>query len=288
MLTKILKFARSSINSTSLLFFVVFSIAIVCSGCVVRPSVVSPTKPTGQQAKQPVAQALQAIRKYVEAQTFHSEAERIDFIRNWVYQNSIHLIDKEHDRYAFNTAKVLPMLWHTHLTGQAPAHLSCGPRAAAMQAILKELGIPSQMIFIFTDNYAQVQSHTFLEVFNRETSKWELQDPDFNLYYVNLQTQARVATADLIWGDLDVIVPRSPTAQGWAENNVEILKRDYFEAMMYVNDRKDAKSLILVNLDRFQPEKVFSNNADLTFYGFANKYYRIPFFFKMNEGLSGG
>jgi len=228
-------------------------------------------------AQAPV-QELEPIQAYLEAQNFLSETARIDFIRHWVNQNSIHLIDKQHNKYAFNTPQVLSMLWETHQTKQNPAHLSCGPRTLAMQAILNELGISNRMIVIFTDNYPQVRSHTFLEVFNRETRQWEIQDPDFNLYYINLQTQARVATADLLWGDLEAMLPASQAGIGWDVNEVIHLKQDYFEAMMYMDYSKAKKSIILINADKFQPTEVFEKNSNLTFYKFANQHYQQPIF----------
>lgn len=238
----------------------------------------TPAQPTVQTEDQAYKQALTAIAAYIQRHRFSNDTQRIDFIRDWVNQNSIHLIDKAHAQYAFNVPKVISMLWQTYLTDQAPPHLSCGPRAAAMQAILNKLGMQNRTVFIFTDNYAQVQSHTFLEVFNRDTQKWEIQDPDFNIYYIDVRTQKRLATADLIWGDLDMLVPKSMTAQGWEENNVVILKQDYFEAMMYPAKNKDQQSIILINHDRFDPKKNFPDNGNITFNNFAMRFYKNPVF----------
>jgi hypothetical protein len=272
---KNLHLIRFSVHVSSVLLAVIFFLSIANPAWARGLAAVNAAPITAQPVAQSPAQALQAIKKFVDAQPFSSETARIDFIRNWVNQNSIHLIDAEHNQYAFKTPKVLVMLWQTHLTAQAPAHLSCGPRALAMQAILKELGIPSRAVFIFTDNYNQVMSHTFLEVLNRDTGAWEVQDPDFNIYYVDLRTQKRVATAALVWGDLDVLVPQSATTQGWAENKVAHLKQDYFETMMYLSQQTE-KYVILINRARFDPSKVFVDNGKVTFYTFANRAYKAP------------
>ena len=274
--TKALLSGRIS-NPSGLLLTIIF-FAVACQGCAVQLAMFPPPRLVNPQTAPVAVQELKLIRAYLDAQNFLSETARLDFIRQWVNQNSIHLIDKQHNKYAFNTPLVLAMLWKTHQTNQNPAHLSCGPRTLAMQAILNELGIQNRMVYIFTDNYPQVRSHTFLEVFNRETRQWEVQDPDFNLYYVNLQTQRRVATADLLWGDLETLVPASQAGMGWAVNEVVHLKQDYFEAMMYMDAAKVKKSIILINADKFQPTQVFEKNSNLTFYKFANKHYKQPIF----------
>jgi len=274
--TKILRSGRVS-NSTGLLL-VLICFALASQGCAVQLAMLESKSLINPQIAQVPVQELKSIHAYLDTQNFRSETARIDFIREWVNQNSIHLIDKQHDKYAFNTPQVLSMLWATHQTKENPAHLSCGPRTLAMQAILNELGIQNRMVIIFTDNYPQVRSHTFLEVFNRETLAWEIQDPDFNLYYTNLQTQARVATADLLWGNLETMAPSSQAGTGWEVNEVVHLKQDYFEAMMYMDYAKAKQSIILINANKFQPTEVFEKNSKLTFYKFANKHYKQPIF----------
>ncbi len=108
---------------------------------------------------------------------------KIPSIRNWVNRNSIHLIDLEHDLYAFKIEIVLSKLWEKHKHNALPPHLSCGPRAYAMKEILHLLEIPSRIIDIFQISKNKVNSHTLLEVYNKENNKWVLQDPDFNVEY---------------------------------------------------------------------------------------------------------
>ncbi|MCI5168046.1 MAG: hypothetical protein D3903_18660, partial [Candidatus Electrothrix sp. GM3_4] len=70
------------------------------------------------------------IKKYIDSRSIASKTETIDFVRNWVHKNSIHEHDSSYDlRAAFNTPKVLSMLWRTHEVKDAPVNLTCGPRA---------------------------------------------------------------------------------------------------------------------------------------------------------------
>lgn len=280
------KFIRLFVVFVSLLINAIFFIIIVAQWHSIRPTVVKIVKPIIYSISKQELEDLNNIKEYIDSQNFSSESERIDFIRNWVYEKSIHKIDTEHKKYAFNTPRVLSMLWKTHQTTKGHAHLSCGPRAMAMKSILEKLEIQNRIISIFTDDNPEVNSHTFLEVFNKETKRWELQDPDFNIYYIALDTQERVATAQLIWGDLDSITPVSIDKKGWKNNNVEHLKQHYFETLMYMNHLNGEKSVILINIDRFNAEKVFEKNGNIDFYQFANKHYSNPIFIE-NQGFNG-
>lgn len=227
---------------------------------------------------------LAQIVQMIQAQPFTSESAKIDFVRNWVYENSIHLIDKDHDQYAFRPATVLSMLWQTYSTGAPPPHLSCGPRTWALKIILDQLGIPSRVVMIFTDDNPGISSHTFLEVFDWESADWVVQDPDFNIYYINQRTRQRLSTLQLLLGDLSAIVPVSGAKVGWQENEVEHLKQHYFEALLYMNHLHGKKSVVMVNLDRFDLNKRFAGNDNSTFPEFANKYYKEPVFID-NQGF---
>jgi hypothetical protein len=165
---------------------------------------------------------IASIRKYIESRSIASKTETIDFIRNWVHRNSVHENDPSYDlRAAFNTPRVLSMLWQTHEAREAPVTLTCGPRAFAMQRILKELKIGSRIVMIFTDNFDNCVSHTFLEVFNPDTANWEIQDPDYNIYYIDEKTGERSAALGLIFGDIHSFIPVSYNGKGWKINKVE-------------------------------------------------------------------
>ncbi len=264
------KLTYFSILFGSVLINIAFFTLFVHEWNAIRPFIIKMVKPLIYPI---TAQNINDLNKISEYITSHSsKSDRIDFIRNWVYQNSVHKIDAEHKKYAFKTKKVLPMLWNTHQTSKGHPHLSCGPRAAAMSAILDKLEIPNRMVMIFTDENPQVNTHTFLEVFNIKSNQWEIQDPDFNIYYVD-DTQKRISTLALIFGNLETITPISMDKKGWKDNNVAHLKK-YFEALMYYN--KYTKSTIITNMTRFNAKKIFEKNGHLNFYQFAYKHYRNP------------
>tara|TARA_R110001592_G_scaffold68716_2_gene210749 strand:+ start:1184 stop:1984 length:801 start_codon:yes stop_codon:yes gene_type:complete len=142
---------------------------------------------------------LKSIKQQLDSNTFETQQDRINFIRNWVNTNSVHLIDEEHDNYAFNVPEVLSRLNNHALDsgikdGEKP-HLSCGPRAYVMKAILDFMGIQSRIIDLFGltalgEERLKVSPHTLIEVFEADTNTWVLHDPDFNVAYANRQSKA--------------------------------------------------------------------------------------------------
>jgi hypothetical protein len=229
---------------------------------------------------------LASITEYLRSQAFSSASEQMDFVREWVFGNSVHSVDEEHAEYAFDTAKVLSMLWKTHRTGAGHAHLSCGPRAHAMKAILDESAIPSRRVVVFSGDYPEVTSHTFLEVLNAETGTWELQDPDYNVCYEDRSTGARLPTARLVFVDLDPVTPTSMRASGWEDTGVEHLKEHFFEALLYADHLGEDTKLLFVNTTRFDTDKVFEGNEGVTFYEFAATHYWNPLIVEL-EGPTG-
>jgi len=114
---------------------------------------------------------------------YSSDLELTNNIRNWVNTNSVHLIDEEHDSYAFDVPQVTEKLWQRSAGEIRSPHLSCGPRAYAMKEIVDAMGVQSRIIDIFAITDRVIRSHTLLEVFDRQQQLWIMQDPDFNVVY---------------------------------------------------------------------------------------------------------
>ncbi len=90
------------------------------------------------------------FKHYISAESTLPDLEKVRFIRNWINTNSIHLIDAEHDLYAFKNGRVIKLLWEQHLHNHIKKpHLSCGPRSYAMHELLKAVNIKSRIIDIF-------------------------------------------------------------------------------------------------------------------------------------------
>jgi hypothetical protein len=199
---------------------------------------------------------LQSILQLIEAQQFQTQTETIDFVRDFVYNNSIHMIDEEFWEYAYDTPRVLEMLYDTYANDAPPPHLVCDPRSYAMAEILGHLSIRRRVVYVFTDSLGdEVQSHTFLEVYNEDFGRWEVQDPDYNVYWEDTRTGERVSTLQLVLDDLEAFEPRSSSAERVAFA-LEHLKPYYFEALVYPGGSG------VVNIERFDHENPFLSDLD--------------------------
>lgn len=150
-------------------------------------------------------------------------------VRQWVNTHSIHQIDAEHDSYAFRLPKVIGKLRQFNEAGGTPPHLSCGPRAYAMKAILDALGIESRIIDLFVVVQGEVLSHTLLEAFDRDRGEWILQDPDFNVSYVHALTGKPLSVRDALLADKRDIAAESDGSRIENPDNLAGTVRNYFQ-----------------------------------------------------------
>ena len=234
-----------------------------------------------------IVEAAEDIASLARKQAGPSKAAQARFAREFVFSHSLHQLDSEHARYAWDTRAVLAMLHEHYLTRQNPPHLSCGPRALALKAVLDAMGIESRLVHVFTGDYDEVRSHTFLEVFDEDSARWVIHDPDNDVSYVDAGTGEPVSLMRLVFGDLRSVVPVSQRGRGWELNEIGDLQSHYFQAAKY--DSSDGTSdLVVVNTDRFSVAKRFPANDDMTFVEFSQKNYRRPVFLLNNAISSSG
>jgi len=130
--------------------------------------------------------------------SLNDDLEIATFVRNWVNSNSVHLIDDEHDSYAFKINKVVCRISDYHQSKIGKPHLSCGPRSYLAKLILDKLGFETRIIDIYKIDNGIPKSHTLFEYFDKQHKKWLLQDPDFNVYYVDKYTNMPLGTIECI------------------------------------------------------------------------------------------
>jgi len=192
-----------------------------------------------------LARALDDIAAHVQSKYFSNESEKLDYIRNWVNQNSVHKIDEQHKDYAHKTHVTVPMLWRHHLLRDEAPHLACGSRAYAMKLILGRLGIKSRVIDIFTKAgkvRPGVEGHTFLEVWNRETHTWEIQDPDLNVSFQHAVSRKRVSVFQMVMGNIDEVEPiNSKGPMQWVSD------RGLYNVAVYRLHYEGDRSVVIMN-----------------------------------------
>jgi hypothetical protein len=212
-----------------------------------------------------------AILKNMPTET---ATDKIRSAMEFVHDNSLHLIDDEHEAYAYNaplvTGKLL-LAYQGH-ENEKP-HLSCGPRACVMRDLLKRFGIGARTIQLFSDAHKDVRGHRLLEVLNPETQTWEVWDPDHRVTYVDALTKKSLDIIDFLLGDPENIVPKDGKIEGWKETRTEWLKEgNYFWAVMFEGHGwQMPNSVVLINREKFDINKAFSNGS--TFMDWARKHY---------------
>ena len=162
--------------------------------------------------------------------------QRLDKVRTFISDNSVHKIDG-----AFRANQGRPdsflggLLAHAKGTAAEPIHMECSTRTIAMERIFKALGYDTRIIAIFNSEpsrrpqHAQenLRSHSFLEVMNPKTKRWETQDADYDIYWRSKSSGERISLADSAQS-VDDIEPCSRSDCGWnyarkAENLIQYL-----------------------------------------------------------------
>lgn len=161
----------------------------------------------------------------------------IDAAREWCRGNSIHAMDQWWTDHANDYSYVLEHMYKTAV-GDPTAEtveLLCGNMVNVLAAVLGNLGITSRGIWLYRNNNDFHTGHTYLEVFNDATQKWEIQDADYNVYYVDLRTGQRASVADMMAApDADCFIPCNAQATGWFDTGAEPLRLASFHATQVI------------------------------------------------------
>jgi len=211
----------------------------------------------------------------------HDGATPTEIIRRtmeFVHNNSVHPIDEEHSKHAFDMRLVMNKLLLAYQSDDSERPiLSCGPRSCAMKEILKRFGIISRLVQVLSDDYEQVEGHILLEVFNPDTESWEVWDPDFRVTFVDAVSKRRLDIMEIAFGDKEKVVPQDGAIMGWEETKTAHLKEHYFEAVVFEGgNNKMANSIVIINRHEFNLGRTFSDGLTLEEWMF--KHYLHPRF----------
>lgn len=181
--------------------------------------------------------------------------EQADYIRNFVHKHSVHKIDGEFFSYWRNQNLILDK-FYDHAAGKKKGklHLECSTRTFIQEGLLRHLGYRTRSVDVyqFKENFP---SHSFLEVFNPDSSQWEVHDPDYNVFWKNKETGNVASIEDLI---RDGIVKYSPCVSkgvcGEAlgtKKYKDIMRLDTYFKLAVIIDRDKNYRPLLVNKQGF-------------------------------------
>jgi hypothetical protein len=157
---------------------------------------------------------VQEIHSMLDLATLPDFHQRLDKVRTFISDNSVHKVD---EKFRVNQGKpdafLAGMLAYAKGRRTKPIHMECSTRTIAMQRILKALGYDTRIIAIYNSR-TNLESHSFLEVMNPQTKRWETQDADFDIYWRSKSSGERISLADSAQS-IDEIEPCGRRDCGW-------------------------------------------------------------------------
>ncbi|KQW39466.1 MULTISPECIES: calcium-binding protein [Pseudomonas] len=116
--------------------------------------------------------------------------------------------------------------------------LLCGNMVDVFSGVCAELGLQKRTIWTYSDTQGFFQGHTYLEIFNTTTNKWEIQDADYNVYYTDVRTGERIGVMDMMNADdVEFFIPHNSQESGWAETGADALRQaNLYAAQMITSD----------------------------------------------------
>ena len=154
----------------------------------------------------------------------------IDETHRFIQANSIPDLQNDYDA-DYGDAIALMFEYSQGRSDERP-HLLCDGRSTAMLTILRELGIESRLVFLYSPVPGYLAQHTVLEVFNPEVQTWQVHDLAWDFYYVHLESRERVSAERILFGRREDLAG-CPIAGGACEARVMGESVGYFDAMRY-------------------------------------------------------
>ncbi len=220
-----------------------------------------------------------------QGQGFHATA---DYARDFIWHNSVHKIDEEFYAHWGNTPVIVSkMISYAQGQHNHPPHLECSSRSGLMSGIMESLGYRVRSVDVYK-HLDEFPAHSFLEVLNPETDKWEIYDADYNIFWCRTADGHRAGIKDIISApDLDAVLPcLAGDICGWSEvfkTGAESLRGYY--GLAVIIDRDADERPLLINRSRFPFEKAapVSGRANLAYceYRAKNCKEKITFYQKI-------
>ena len=171
---------------------------------------------------------------------------RFDALRHFVHTHSRHVPDAEY-RTLVGDAKAITSAIIEHAEGRRaePPHLICGTRAHLLVDLYRRLGYRARLVFVFDTDQSDMSAHTFADVFNPSTGKWESEDPTYDIYWRDVSSKNRISLFDSA-EEIGAIEPCDPTKCGWdiisdEDNSVEDI-RGFIDVVSVANDPENIQS----------------------------------------------
>ena len=195
---------------------------------------------------------------------------RFDTLRHFVHTQSRQLPDAENRTLGDVKAITSAIIDYAEGRRAEPPHLICGARAHVLVDLYRRLGYRARLVFVFDTDQSDMSAHTFVDVFNPATEKWESEDPTYDIHWRQVSSTDRTSIFDSA-EDIGAIEPCGPTKCGWDiisdEGSSVGDLRDLIDVVAVANDAENVQSTRFTS--RAKPDKV------LSFHGRTGRFCEI-------------
>src|SRR5262245_24876330 len=169
--------------------------------------------------------------------------QRSDKVRTFINDNSIHKIDRAFWANHANPSSFAAGLL-AHAKGVAePVHMECSTRTNLLGLVLQALGYQTRVVTIFSTR-SNLNSHSFIEVMNPETKRWETQDADYDIFWRSKDTAERISVGEMAEA-IDDIEPCGRGGCGWDHKSREGIRaaklKPYLDIISITPEHKAAR-----------------------------------------------
>jgi hypothetical protein len=169
---------------------------------------------------------------------------QVDQVRAFINDHSRHGMDEtfwtNHGNPAAFAAGVLA---HAKQLSSEPIYMECSTRSILMARLLRALGYKTRIVAIFNSR-TNLRSHSFLEVMNPKSGRWETQDPDYDIYWQSKASKTRISLAEEA-ENIEGMEPCGRNSCGWEHVSREGIKatklRDYLDIISITDKERDIR-----------------------------------------------
>lgn len=207
--------------------------------------------PAGREQQSLLNEKAENLLPFLKLQDNTSFQQKTDAVRLFLYEHSVHKEDEEFFSYWGDMPRLLDMVAAHAAEGAKRPHMECASRSAVMYHMLRAMNVRARIVILRP--YGNVRlSHTLLEVFNPETARWEIQDPDRNHYWIFRDTEKRAGVEDLLrYPIAGTFMPcRTPQDCGYTAEDRKVEFLDKY-ALASILDIAAGANVLLVSKTRF-------------------------------------
>lgn len=155
--------------------------------------------------------SISALLQHIERGS--APSDDFDNVRRFIRAHSIHRNNEELKAIRENRGFAREVLKHVNGERKEPVPMLCGARAWLQHDLLEAMGYDARVVNIF--DAESKNSHTFAEVLNAATKRWETTDSDYNIFWREAGGEARVAITEYAPQRVDEIEPCNDDGCGW-------------------------------------------------------------------------